>query len=81
MHGRYAHNVRFNAFLAAFPINDPKYVVLAIVDEPKKPHPGCGLTAGCNAGIIAGNIISRSAALLGVKPRFGKDGNALLVSY
>ncbi|MDB5526408.1 MAG: penicillin binding transpeptidase domain protein [Rhizobium sp.] len=81
VNGRYAHNVRFNAFLSSFPINDPKYIVLTIVDEPKKAHPGCGLTAGCNAGVLAGNIIRRSAALLGVKPSFGKDGNALLVSY
>ena len=81
VNGRYAGNVRFNAFLAAFPIDNPQYVVLAIADEPKKGKEGCGVTAGCNAGVIAGNIIRRSAALLGVKPRFGKDGTALLVSY
>ena len=81
VHGRYASNVRFNAFLSAFPINDPKYVVLAIIDEPKTAKEGCGITAGCNAAPIVGAIIKRSAALLGVKPHFGKDGNALLVSY
>jgi len=27
------------------------------------------------------DIITRSAAILGVKPKFGKDGSALLVSY
>jgi cell division protein FtsI (penicillin-binding protein 3) len=26
-------------------------------------------------------IISRSAAILGVKPRFGENGSAMLVSY
>jgi cell division protein FtsI (penicillin-binding protein 3) len=26
-------------------------------------------------------IISRSAPILGVKPKFGNDGSALLVSY
>ena len=81
VNGRYAKNVRFNAFLASFPVDDPQYVVLAIVDEPKKAKEGCGVTAGCNAGVLAGNIIRRAGALLGVKPRFGKDGNALLVSY
>jgi cell division protein FtsI (penicillin-binding protein 3) len=81
VHGRYANNVRFNAFLAAFPIDNPQYVVLTISDEPKKAKERCGVTAGCNAGVMAGNIIRRSAALLGVKPKFGKDGNALLVSY
>jgi cell division protein FtsI (penicillin-binding protein 3) len=81
VNGRYAGNVRFNAFVSAFPINNPKYVVLVIVDEPKKAKQGCGVTAGCNAGVLAGNIIRRAAPLLGVKPQFGPDGSALLVSY
>ncbi len=33
--GRYSSDKRFNAFLAAFPIDDPQYVVLVIIDEPK----------------------------------------------
>jgi cell division protein FtsI (penicillin-binding protein 3) len=81
VNGRYSSAVRFNAFVAAFPINDPKYIVLTIIDEPKVPHQGCGVTAGCNAGIMAGEIIRRAAPLLGVKPRFGIDGTALLESY
>ncbi|MBB1250638.1 penicillin-binding protein 2 [Rhizobium sp. G21] len=81
VNGRYANNVRFNAFLSAFPVENPKYVVLTIVDEPKKAFKGCGVTAGCNAGVLAGNIIRRGGALLGVKAKFGPDGNALLVSY
>ena len=81
VNGRYSNSVRFNAFLAAFPINNPRYVVLTIIDEPKAPHERCGVTAGCNAGVMAGEIIRRSAALLGVKPRFGADGTALLESY
>ncbi|MGV3548851.1 peptidoglycan D,D-transpeptidase FtsI family protein [Rhizobium sp.] len=81
VNGRYSSSVRFNAFLAAFPINDPKYIVLTIMDEPKAPEERCGVTAGCNAGVMAGEIIRRSAPLLGVKPRFGMDGTALLESY
>lgn len=80
-HGRYASDVRFNAFLGSFPINDPKYIVLAFADEPKQALERCGITAGCNAAPIVGAIIRRAAPLLGVKPRFGKDGSALLVSY
>lgn len=81
VNGRYSSSARFNAFIAAFPITDPKFIVLTIVDEPKAPHEGCGVTAGCNAGVIAGEIIRRSAPMLGVKPRFGLDGTALLESY
>ena len=67
--------------MAAFPIQDPKYIVLTIMDEPKLPEERCGVTAGCNAGVMAGEIIRRSAPMLGVKPRFGHDGTALLESY
>ena len=81
VNGRYSSSVRFNAFLAAFPIEKPQYIVLTIMDEPKAPEEGCGVTAGCNAGVMAGEIIRRSAPLLGVQPRFGVDGTALLESY
>jgi len=81
VNGRYANNVRFNAFLAAFPMDDPQYVVLSIVDEPKPEKPGTGATAGFNAAPIVSNIIRRSASFLGVKPEFGHESTATLVSY
>ena len=81
VNGRYANDVRFNAFLAAFPIDNPRYIVLAIIDEPKSAPDGGGVTAGLNAAPMVGEIIRRSAALLGVQPTFGEDGSALLVSY
>ena len=80
VNGRYANNVRFNAFLAAFPMDDPQYVVLSIVDEPKPEKPGMGATAGLNAAPIVSNIIRRAAPMLGVKPEFGHESGALLVS-
>jgi len=80
VNGRYANDVRFNAFLAAFPMDDPQYVVLSIVDEPKPEKPGMGATAGLNAAPIVSNIIRRSAPMLGVKPEFGHESGALLVS-
>lgn len=80
INGRYSSDKRFNAFLSGFPINDPQYVVLVILDEPKAEKPGMGATAGSNAAPVVGSIIRRSAALLGVKPEFGHEGGALLVS-
>ncbi len=79
--GRYSSNKRFNAFIAGFPADDPQYVVLVILDEPKAAKSGGGTTAGSNAAPTVGNIIRRSAALLGVKPEFGHESQALLVSY
>ena len=67
--GRYSASKRLNSFLAAFPIDDPKYVVLVVLDEPKSEKPGVGATAGMNAAPTVSAIIRRSAALLGVEPR------------
>ncbi|MBD9387536.1 penicillin-binding protein 2 [Agrobacterium sp. AGB01] len=81
VNGRYAHDKNFNAFLAAFPISDPQYVVLTFIDEPKTDKGNGAALAGNTAAPMVKEIISRSAAILGVKPKFGEDGSALLVSY
>jgi len=80
VNGRYSKNVRFNAFLAAFPMDDPQYIVLSIVDEPKPEKPGMGATAGSNAAPVVANIIRRSASMLGVKPEFGHEKEATVAS-
>lgn len=81
VNGRYSSDQRFNAFLSAFPIDKPEYVVLVVIDNPQPEKPGVAATAGTNAAPMVGAVISRSAPLLGVKPKFGPDGNALLTSY
>ncbi len=81
VNGRYSSSVRFNAFLSAFPIEDPEYVVLVIIDEPKPAEGQYSATAGLNAAPTVQAIIRRCAAILGVRPSFGEDGDALLVSY
>ena len=80
IHGRYSSDKRFNAFLAAFPMDNPRYVVLSIIDEPKPEKPGMGATAGSNAAPIVANIIRRSAAMLGVKPDFSLETPVEMVS-
>lgn len=80
VNGRYVSGKRFNGFLAGFPANDPDYVVLVVLDEPQPEKPGMGATSGLNTAPVVGHIIRRSAALLGVKPDFGHESDALLVS-
>lgn len=80
VNGRYAKNVRFNAFVAAFPMDDPQYIVLSIIDEPKGEKPGMPATAGLNAAPIVANIIRRSASMLGVKPEFSLETPVELVA-
>ena len=78
--GRYSGNKRLNSFLAAFPMDDPQYAVLIVLDEPQAEKQGGGTTAAANAAPTVAAVIRRSAALLGVKPRtVGEDG-AILVS-
>lgn len=81
VNGRYSSDARFNAFIAGFPADDPDYVVLVVIDEPKPERPGIGATAGLNAAPTVANIIRRAAPILGVQPDFGHESEALLVSY
>lgn len=68
--GRYSSEKNLNTFAAAFPIDDPQYVLLVIVDEPKAENPQSGTTAGWNAGEVTGRIIQRTAPMLGLAPNF-----------
>ena len=81
VNGRYAHDKNFNAFLAAFPMDNPQYVVLTFSDEPKTDKGNGAALAATSAAPMVKEIISRAAPILGVKPKFGNDGSALLVSY
>ncbi len=81
VNGRYTSSKRFNAFLSGFPADNPKYIVLVILDEPKPEKAGVGATAGMNAAPTVGAIIRRSAPLLGIRPEFGHESGALLAAY
>jgi cell division protein FtsI (penicillin-binding protein 3) len=76
----YSANKRLNSFLAAFPVDDPQFAVLVVLDEPQAEKQGAGTTAGSNAAPTVGAVIRRSAALLGVEPRNDDELSALLVS-
>ena len=81
INGRYASDVNFNAFVAAFPMDKPKYIVLSIIDAPVSGEHG-GRTAASTAAPMIKKIISRIGPLLGVTPRFGPpEAQSLLVNY
>jgi cell division protein FtsI (penicillin-binding protein 3) len=80
VNGKYAAHLNFNAFLAGFPINEPQYIVLTIIDGPLTGERG-GRLAAYTAAPMAKAIISRSAGLLGVRPQFGREGQATLTNY
>lgn len=81
INGRYAKNINFNAFVAAFPMDRPRYIVLSIIDAPRTGENG-GRTAASTAAPMIRAIIQRVAPLLGVKPRFGTpEAEMRLVNY
>ncbi len=79
--GRYSKNKRFNAFVATFPIDDPQYLVLVVIDEPNPERPGLPATAGMNSAPTAGNIVGRIAPMLNVEPRFDDVDVPLMAAY
>jgi len=70
VNGRYSSNVNFNVFASAFPLDNPRYAMVIIVDEPKAENAQSGVTAGWNAGEVTGRIIQRAAPMLGISPDF-----------
>ena len=69
INGRYAKNKLLTSFLGMFPGNDPRYVLLIMLDEPKPAEGTHGYkTAGWNAVPTAGKVIGRIAPLLGLSP-------------
>jgi cell division protein FtsI (penicillin-binding protein 3) len=76
INGRYAHDRLFTTFMAVFPFDKPKYVVLCLYDEPKGlPETYGYATAAWNAGVTTGKVIERVAPLLGMEPRFEAIAN------
>jgi cell division protein FtsI (penicillin-binding protein 3) len=67
--GRYSRDHRLTTFVGAFPMDDPRYAVLVLLDEPQAVAGTYGFaTAGWNAVPTAGRIIARIGSMLGVAP-------------
>ncbi len=66
----YARNARIASFVGAFPMDDPRYVIFAMVDEPKPTKESFGYaTGGWVAAPLVGRLVERVGPLLGVAPR------------
>ena len=71
VNGHYAHDQRLASFIGAFPMDDPKYLVMVMLDDPTAIPGTYGFaTAGWNAVPTAANVIERIAPMLGVQPVF-----------
>jgi len=81
VNGKYVNDKRFNVFLAGFPIDEPEYAIIVFLDEPQPEEGQTMATAGMNAAPVVGQIIRRSAPLLGIKPKFLDREGPLFASY
>jgi cell division protein FtsI (penicillin-binding protein 3) len=69
--GRYAKKRVLTDFTGILPADNPRYLVLIMLDEPQPTKDTYGfITSGWNAVPTAANVIKRIAPLLGVEPRF-----------
>lgn len=67
--GGYIDDKVINTFACVFPANDPKYVLILMLDEPVETSgPQPRRTAGWTSVPIAAEVIRRAAPLLGLRP-------------
>lgn len=67
--GGYNHKSNVSTFAAAFPIDAPRYVVVAMLNSPVGTKETFGkTTAAWNAAPVVGRVILRSGTMLGVLP-------------
>ncbi|RTL97162.1 penicillin-binding protein 2 [Ancylobacter aquaticus] len=70
INGRYSKTKLLTTFTGIFPMDNPQYLVLVMLDEPQAVEGTYGYaTAGWNAAPTTGKIISRIGPMLGIMPR------------
>jgi len=68
--GGYDRGSLISSFVGVFPMDDPKYAVIALLDEPQGTEATFGYrSAGWTAAPVVRNVVMRVAPLLGVAPR------------
>src|SRR3546814_18832675 len=74
--GRYNKTSLVTTFAAAFPMDNPRYVVLTMMDEPKGNAQTFGLrTAAWTAAPVVKRVVERTAPMLGIMPDEQRDGD------
>ena len=70
VNGSYRKKALLSSFIAAFPIDDPRYTVLVMIDEPQGTTDTHGFaTGGWTAAPAVSHIIAQMAPLMGMMPR------------
>ena len=72
--GGYSKTVNVSTFAAVFPMDKPRYVVIAMLDSPKGSAASSGLTtAAFTAAPVVAKVIARTGPMLGIFPDTSKE--------
>jgi len=72
--GHYSNSVNVTSFAGVFPMDEPRYVVVVMLDEPKATPETFGFTtAGWNVAPVVSRTVSRIAPMLGVRPEKNRE--------
>jgi cell division protein FtsI (penicillin-binding protein 3) len=72
--GGYARNLVVSTFAAAFPMDNPRYIIIAMLDEPQgTAETGFQRTAGWTAAPIVRKTVARIGPQLGIIPDAHRD--------
>ena len=74
--GHYSHTINVTSFAGVFPMDEPRYVIVVMLDEPKATPETYGFTtAGWNVAPVVSRTVSRIAPMLGVRPDMRREPN------
>lgn len=74
VNGKYNGKSRISSFIAAFPIDDPEYTILVMLDEPKGNKKTWGFaTGGWTAAPVVGAIVKRIINVENIPPAKSTD--------
>jgi cell division protein FtsI (penicillin-binding protein 3) len=76
INGRYSQSINLTSFAGVFPMDDPRYVIVVMLDEPKATPETYGFTtAGWNVAPVVSRTVSRIAPMLGIAPDINREPN------
>jgi cell division protein FtsI (penicillin-binding protein 3) len=76
INGHYSQTINITSFAGVFPMDDPRYVIVVMLDEPKATKETYGFTtAGWNVAPVVSRTVSRIAPMLGVAPNMNREPN------
>lgn len=76
--GVYRKDAKVASFVGVFPVTNPRYAILVMIDEPKGNAATHGYaTGGWVSAPVVGRVVQRVAPLIGVKPDFTSKDQAV----